>query len=176
MNIIVASVSCIYGLGSPEEYEKQQVKVAVGDRVRRNTLIRDLVDIRYTRNDISFDRGCIRARGDVIEVFPPYQDRAFRIELFGDDVDRIREIDPNSFIQVCAAGRAGHYLATTAMMMGLHVRVGTEDTAYRFPHRDDLLDGNLEMVERAKMTAESLGRRLATAAEYREMLNLPPKP
>jgi excinuclease ABC subunit B len=91
--IIVASVSCIYGLGSPEEYEKQQVKVAVGDRVRRNTLIRDLVDIRYTRNDISFDRGCIRARGDVIEVFPPYQDRAFRIELFGDDVDRIREID-----------------------------------------------------------------------------------
>ena len=90
-------------------------------------------------------------------------------------VDRIREIDETSFIQVCAAGRAGHYLATTAMMMGLHVRVGTEDTAYRFPHRDDLLDGNLEMVERAKVTAESLGRRLATAAEYREMLGLPPK-
>jgi len=90
-------------------------------------------------------------------------------------VDRIREIDETSFIQVCAAGRAGHYLATTAMMMGLHVRVGTEDTAYRFPHRDDLLDGNLEMVERAKITAQSLGRRLATAAEYREMLGLPPK-
>jgi len=91
--IIVASVSCIYGLGSPEEYEKQQVKIAVGDRVRRNNLIRDLVDIRYQRNDVNFERGCIRARGDVIEIFPPYQDRAFRVELFGDDVDRIREID-----------------------------------------------------------------------------------
>ena len=62
------------------------------------------------------------------------------------------------------------------MMMGLHVRVGTEDTAYRFPHRDDLLDGNLEMVERARNTAESLGRQLATAAEYRKMIGLPPKP
>jgi 3-keto-5-aminohexanoate cleavage enzyme len=91
-------------------------------------------------------------------------------------VDRIHEVEKNSFIQVCAAGRAGHYLATAAMMMGLHVRVGTEDTAYRFPHRDDLLDGNLEMVERARNTAESLGRQLATAAEYREMIGLPPKP
>ena len=91
--IIVASVSCIYGLGSPEEYQKQQVHIKVGDRLRRNNLIRDLVDIRYQRNDISFERGCVRARGDVIEIFPPYQDHAYRVELFGDDVDRIREID-----------------------------------------------------------------------------------
>ncbi|MBT3266570.1 excinuclease ABC subunit UvrB [Candidatus Poribacteria bacterium] len=91
--IIIASVSCIYGLGSPEEYEKQQVHIALGDTVRRNNLIRDLIDIRYQRNDVSFDRGCVRARGDVIEIFPPYQDRAYRVELFGDNVDRIREID-----------------------------------------------------------------------------------
>jgi len=87
-------------------------------------------------------------------------------------VDRIREIDPDGFIQVCAAGRAGHYLATAAILMGLHVRVGTEDTVYRFPHRDDLVEGNREMVERVAKTAEVLGRRLATPAEFRKMIGL----
>jgi len=73
---------------------------------------------------------------------------------------------------VCAAGRAGHYLATTAMQLGLHVRVGTEDTVYRYPHRDELVEGNREMVERVAATAAALGRRLATPAEYREMVGL----
>ncbi|MGW5202526.1 3-keto-5-aminohexanoate cleavage protein [Streptomyces spiralis] len=85
-------------------------------------------------------------------------------------VDRIREIDANAFIQVCAAGRAGHYLATQALLLGLHVRVGTEDTAWRFPHRDELLSSSVEMVERVKVTAEALGRRLATAEEFRRMI------
>jgi 3-keto-5-aminohexanoate cleavage enzyme len=90
-------------------------------------------------------------------------------------VARIREIDPGAFIQVCAAGRAGHYLATTAMLLGLHVRVGTEDTVYRYPHRDELLSGNREMVERVVATAEALGRRPATPAEARVMLGLKDK-
>jgi 3-keto-5-aminohexanoate cleavage enzyme len=87
-------------------------------------------------------------------------------------VERIREIDPDGFIQVCAAGRAGHYLATAAMLLGLHVRVGTEDTVYRYPHRDELVGSNREMVERVAATAASLGRRLATPAEFREMVGL----
>lgn len=87
-------------------------------------------------------------------------------------VDRIREIDPEGFIQVCAAGRAGHYLATAAMLLGLHVRVGTEDSVYRFPHRDELVESNREMVERVAATATALGRRLATPAEFREMVGL----
>jgi len=87
-------------------------------------------------------------------------------------VDRIREIDPDGFIQVCAAGRAGHYLATCALLLGLHVRVGTEDTVYRYPHRDELVESNREMVERLRQTAEALGRRLATPAEFREMIGL----
>jgi uncharacterized protein (DUF849 family) len=91
-------------------------------------------------------------------------------------VDRIREIDANAFIQVCAAGRAGHYLATQAMLLGLHVRVGTEDSAYRFPHRDELLSGSVEMVQRARVTAEALGRRLATAAELRQLIGMAPEP
>jgi uncharacterized protein (DUF849 family) len=87
-------------------------------------------------------------------------------------VDRIREIDPEGFVAVCAAGRAGHYLATTAMLLGLHVRVGTEDAVYRFPHRDELVQNNREMVERVVQTATALGRRLASAAEYRKMIGL----
>jgi uncharacterized protein (DUF849 family) len=87
-------------------------------------------------------------------------------------VDRIREIDPQGFIQVCAAGRAGHYMATAAMLLGLHVRVGTEDSVWRYPHRDELLHNNVEMVERVRATAESLGRRLATPAEFRDMIGL----
>jgi 3-keto-5-aminohexanoate cleavage enzyme len=87
-------------------------------------------------------------------------------------VERIREIDPDGLIQVCAAGRAGHYLATTAMLLGLHVRVGTEDTVYRYPHRDELVADNREMVERVAATAAALGRRLATPAEFRELIGL----
>ena len=91
--IIVASVSCIYGIGSPEEYDFQRVEVNCGDLIKRNKLLRAFVDIRYERNDIDFSRGSFRARGDVIEVFPAYADTAYRIELFGDEVERITEID-----------------------------------------------------------------------------------
>ncbi len=91
--IIVASVSCIYGIGSPKEYNVQRVEVNRGDIIKRNKLLRAFVDIRYERNDIDFSRGSFRARGDVIEVFPAYADTAYRIELFGDEVERITEID-----------------------------------------------------------------------------------
>lgn len=88
-------------------------------------------------------------------------------------VDRIKEIDPDGFITVCAAGRAGHYLATAALLLGLHVRVGTEDTVYRFPHRDELVESNGEMVERVVATAKALGRTPATPDQYRQMIGLP---
>ena len=91
--IVVASVSCLYGLGSPEEFKNQRVQVAVGDVVRRDTLLRALVDIQYVRNDVEFWQGVFRARGDVVEVFPAYSENAYRIELFGDEIDRINEID-----------------------------------------------------------------------------------
>lgn len=87
-------------------------------------------------------------------------------------VTRIREVDSQAFIQVCASGRASHYLATLAMLMGLHVRVGTEDTVWRYPHKDELLDSNREMVERAKATAAALGRELATPDDLRAMLGM----
>ena len=91
--IVVASVSCLYGLGSPDEFENQRVQIAVGDVVRRDALLRALVDIQYVRNDIEFWQGVFRARGDVVEVFPAYSEHAYRVELFGDEIDRINEID-----------------------------------------------------------------------------------
>ena len=91
--IVVASVSCLYGLGSPDEFENQRVQIEVGAVIRRDALLRALVDIQYVRNDVEFWQGMFRARGDVVEVFPAYSENAYRIELFGDEVDRINEID-----------------------------------------------------------------------------------
>lgn len=91
--IVVASVSCLYGLGSPDEFEKQRVQIEVGQITRRDALLRALVDIQYSRNDIEFWQGVFRVRGDVVEVFPAYSENAYRIELFGDEIDRISEID-----------------------------------------------------------------------------------
>jgi excinuclease ABC subunit B len=93
--IIVASVSCIYGIGSAESYHGLLIDLKVGEEFRRDQLLRMLVDVQYERNDIDFHRGTFRVRGDVVEVFPAYEhDRAIRIEFFGDTIETIREIDP----------------------------------------------------------------------------------
>ena len=92
--IIVASVSCIYGLGSPEEYKRQFMMLEVGLEYDRDEVIRKLIEIHYNRNDISFTRGNFRVRGDTIELIPAYHENAYRIEFFGDDVERISEINP----------------------------------------------------------------------------------
>ncbi|QSB07888.1 excinuclease ABC subunit UvrB [Lysinibacillus fusiformis] len=92
--IIIASVSCIYGLGSPEEYREMVVSIRTGMEIERNQLLRKLVDVQYERNDISFTRGTFRVRGDVVEIFPASRDEhCIRVEFFGDEIDRIREVD-----------------------------------------------------------------------------------
>ncbi|MCX6828565.1 MAG: excinuclease ABC subunit UvrB [candidate division Zixibacteria bacterium] len=92
--IIIASVSCIYGLGSPKDYRDLLLFLEKGQNHDRDTLIRSLIDIHYSRNDIDFSRGHFRVRGDTIELIPAYQETALRIEMFGDEIDRISEIDP----------------------------------------------------------------------------------
>jgi excinuclease ABC subunit B len=92
--IIVSSVSCIYGLGSPEAYYGMLLPLQVGQRIPRDQILRKLVDIQYERNDIEFGRGTFRVRGDVVEVYPSYEEQALRIELFGDDVDALTTFDP----------------------------------------------------------------------------------
>ena len=92
--IVVASVSCIFGLGSPKEYLEQVVSLRVGMEMDRNQLLRNLIDIQFERNDIDFQRGRFRVRGDVVEIFPASRDeRALRVEFFGDEIERIREVD-----------------------------------------------------------------------------------
>ncbi|TWT03337.1 excinuclease ABC subunit UvrB [Planococcus sp. CPCC 101016] len=92
--IVIASVSCIYGLGSPKEYRELVVSLRKGMEIERNQLLRKLVDVQYERNDINFIRGTFRVRGDVVEIFPASRDeRCLRVEFFGDEIDRIREVD-----------------------------------------------------------------------------------
>ncbi len=119
--LIVASVSCIFGLGSPEEYLNQVVDVARGGTADRDFILQRLVDIQYERNDVNFIRGKFRVRGDVIEVFPAYEERAVRIELFGDEVDRIIELDPLTGeilheLDHVTIYPASHYVASRARM------------------------------------------------------------
>ena len=92
--IIVASVSCIYGLGSPFDYEHQMLSLRPGMEKSRQDILRKLVDIQYTRNDMAFERGTFRARGDIIDIFPSGSDKAIRVELFGDEVEAIKEMNP----------------------------------------------------------------------------------
>jgi excinuclease ABC subunit B len=91
---VVASVSCIYGLGSPESFKEMTLHVDIGDVIAREDLLRRLVDIQYSRNDVAFTRGTFRVRGDTLDIFPAYRDTAMRVEFWGDTVDRITEIDP----------------------------------------------------------------------------------
>ncbi|TVZ03247.1 excinuclease ABC subunit UvrB [Trebonia kvetii] len=92
--IVVASVSCIYGLGTPQEYVDRMLKVKIGDTIERDQLLRKLVGMQYTRNDIAFTRGTFRVRGDTIEIIPQYEELAVRIEMFGDEVERLSTLHP----------------------------------------------------------------------------------
>jgi excinuclease ABC subunit B len=92
--IVVASVSCIYGLGTPQEYVDRMVRLKVGESLNRDSLLRRLVDIQYNRNDIAFTRGTFRVRGDTIEVYPVYEEHPVRIEMFGDDIERLMSLHP----------------------------------------------------------------------------------
>ena len=92
--IVVASVSCIYGLGTPQEYVDRMLKVKVGDRLDRDGLLRKLVGMQYARNDLAFTRGTFRVRGDTIEVIPQYEELAVRIEMFGDEIERLMTLHP----------------------------------------------------------------------------------
>ena len=92
--VVVASVSCIYGLGTPQEYVDRMVRLKVGEEIERDKLLRKLVEIQYTRNDVAFTRGTFRVRGDTIEIIPQYEELAVRIEMFGDTIERLSTLHP----------------------------------------------------------------------------------
>src|SRR5690242_19720147 len=92
--IVVSTVSCIYGLGTPQEYVDRMLRLRVGDELDRDSVLRRLVEIQYTRNDLSFTRGTFRVRGDTLEIFPVYEELAVRVEFFGDEIERLMTLHP----------------------------------------------------------------------------------
>jgi len=120
--VIVASVSCIYGLGNPEEYGNVVVQLSVGEIFRRNALLRRLIESQYQRNDLELRPGVFRVRGDTMEVFPAYEEkRAYRIAFFGDEVEKIVEFSPLTGEIYSEPGQieiypAKHYIASEARL------------------------------------------------------------
>src|SRR5262245_22136823 len=110
--VVVASVSCIYGLGNPVDYRSLMVELKVGERPGRNAVLRALVAVQYRRNDIAFERGTFRVRGDTVEVLPAYEEQAIRIEFWGDEVERITRFDPLTGEIITALGRTAIYPAS----------------------------------------------------------------
>lgn len=119
--IIVSSVSCIYGIGSPSEYAKLIVSLRTGMEIPRNTLLYDLVDLHYTRNDLDFRRGTFRVRGDVVDVFPAYSDEGLRISMWGDEIEKLQLFDPETgdvieTVQEFKIYPASHYVTTKSRL------------------------------------------------------------
>src|SRR5678815_5686700 len=162
--IIVASVSCIYGIGSAESYHGLLIDLKVGEEFRRDNLLRMLVDIQYERNDVDFHRGSFRVRGDVVEVFPAYEgETAIRIEYFGDEIEALKEVDPlrgkvKGEIERCAIYPGSHYVTPQQQMRKaiesireeLRERLDFYDKAGRFLEKQRLEQRtmyDLEMME-----------------------------
>ena len=155
--IIVASVSCIYGLGSPEEYEGQLLRLAVDAEIPRQTIMRRLIDIAYERNELNFIRGKFRARGDTIDIFPAYEETAVRVELFGDSIVRLVRLDPLTGellgeLESMTIFPASHYVASQQRMERARIAIKTE------------LGERLEELEKKNKLLEA--QRLRMRTEY----------
>ncbi len=146
--IIVASVSCIYGIGSPEAYQAMHIFFHQGEQYGRDTLLKKLVEIQYERNDTDFHRGTFRVRGDVVEVFPAYDsERALRIEFFGDEVEAISQIDPLRGVVLQKLSKvsifpASHYVSTKENLQRAieQIRLDLEDRIRHFKSQGKLLE------------------------------------
>jgi excinuclease ABC subunit B len=150
--IIVASVSCIYGIGSAESYHGLLIDLKVGEEFRRDNLLRMLVDIQYERNDIDFHRGTFRVRGDVVEVFPAYeQETAVRVEFFGDTIEALKEVDPlrgkvKGTIERYAIYPGSHYVTPQQQMRKAITSIREE-----LRERLDVLDKEVKFLEKQRL-------------------------
>ena len=160
--IIVASVSAIYGLGSPEAYKEKSIPIDVETGIERDELIKRLISLRYERNDISFERSKFRVKGDILDLYPSYQDTAYRFEFFGDDLESIFEIHPLTGQKIREVKRltimpATHYLTTEdTQKMFLEIKKEMEDRVHEFRAENKLVEAqrieqrtkyDLEMIE-----------------------------
>lgn len=150
--IVVASVSCIFGLGSPLEYQKQVVSLRVGMEISRDHLLRSLIDIQFERNDIDFQRGRFRVRGDVVEIFPASRDeRALRVEFFGDEIDRIREVDPLTGEVFADTEHVSIFPATHFVTDGDHLEEAIASIQAELTERLAILRANEQLLEAQRL-------------------------
>ncbi len=155
--IIIASVSCIYGIGSAEAYYDMVAPIAVGDELDRDDLLRRLVEIRYDRNDMDFHRGTFRVRGDVVEVFPAYEDdTAVRIEFFGDEVESIREIDPLRGKVRGSMSRVTIFPASHYVTPGETMRAAIRNIQDELQARLQVLRAQAKLVEAQRLEQRSM--------------------
>ncbi|WP_306312905.1 excinuclease ABC subunit UvrB [Streptomyces hydrogenans] len=160
--VVVASVSCIYGLGTPQEYVDRMVQLKVGDEIDRDQLLRRFVDIQYTRNDLAFTRGTFRVRGDTIEIFPVYEELAVRIEMFGDEIEALSTLHPLTG-EIISDDRqlyvfpASHYVAGPERM----------ERAVNDIERE--LDGRLKELEKQGKMLEAQRLRMRTTYDIEMM-------
>ncbi|MGO1049130.1 excinuclease ABC subunit UvrB [Crossiella sp. CA198] len=160
--IVVASVSCIYGLGTPQEYLDRSVQLKVGDEVVRDQLLRALVDVQYTRNDVAFARGTFRVRGDTVEVIPAYEELAIRIEFFGDEIDKLYYLHP-------LTGQIVREVDELRVFPATHYTAGPERMERAIRDIEAELAGQLASMEKQNKLLEAQRLRMRTAYDIEMM-------
>jgi len=154
--LIVSSVSCIFGLGTPEEYAKTMISLMRGQQVRRDKVLRQLVDIQYDRNDMTLTRGTFRVRGDTLEIFPAYEEIAVRIEFFGDEIERIVDVDPLTGELLTERDNISIYPAKHFVTTDDLLNVAIKDIEQELEDRLKELEANGKVLEAARLKQRTM--------------------
>ena len=163
--VVVATVSCIYGLGTPQEYIDRMIPIAVGDSIERNQLLRRFVDIQYKRNDMAFERGTFRVRGDTVEIIPVYEELAIRIEMFGDEIERLTTLHP-------LTGEIVSDVKEVFIFPATHYSAGPETMKRAISDIEDELAIRLTELEKQNKLLEAQRLRMRTQFDIEMMLQL----
>ncbi len=154
--LIVASVSCIFGLGTPEEYANTTVDLRVGGSIRRDKVIRHLIDIQYDRNDMTLTRGTFRVRGDTIEIYPAYEEIAVRVEFFGDEIERIVDVDPLTGEILTDRKDIAIYPAKHFVTNADKMKAAIKDIELELEERTSELNGQGKILEAARLRQRTM--------------------
>jgi excinuclease ABC subunit B len=163
--VVVATVSCIYGLGTPQEYIDRMIHINVGDSIDRNVLLRRFVDIQYKRNDMAFERGTFRVRGDTVEIIPVYEELAIRIEMFGDEIERLTTLHP-------LTGEIVSDVKEVFIFPATHYSAGPETMKRAISDIEDELSIRLKELEKQNKLLEAQRLRMRTQFDIEMMLQL----
>ena len=163
--VVVATVSCIYGLGTPQEYIDRMIQIKVGDSIDRNILLRRFVDIQYKRNDMAFERGTFRVRGDTVEIIPVYEELAIRIEMFGDEIERLTTLHP-------LTGEIVSDVKEVFIFPATHYSAGPDTMKRAISDIEDELAIRLKELEKQNKLLEAQRLRMRTQFDIEMMLQL----